>query len=1126
MADSWEEKFMRLQEDNLALKKKFNDKKEEVKQTNVQLTKIENLLKLKDKLDAQNDGTGYMSSLMRAENEKLIKKLYTEKAEAEGNAKKLEAQNKKLRETLKQRKARITVLEGQVKRNGGRPASASKGVVSSPTRAAASGGGADGEEEAVARAASNAKLGDLVTRLGSRLENAEQTLTRVREENRKLRAERDEMRGTGADADDMAAAGARNAISIEPRSGEKASLQLQRELQDTKAQLHLLQTRYDHLEAKARAQTELQQGSFDQLEDYNKQIRRLRGVLQDLQSDKIAAEARAANLDEKESELRELREQNANYEQKIKTLCESPFISDAYKKQDSAQRLAEYERNERTTRLKLEHLQETAQNHHAALVAMKDQCQELKIAKESAEAERDEYKSQLSTSEAGNNVLKDKMTLYAGDDGVDVHELEKALTIVKRRDDPTPDMSHLGLEAVEGDVSQLANGPDAVPALKRKVKELYDLNQQMRYELDRTEDMRKAQVAINKELHIELTSLQQLKDTEAKDLVLKVKDLEGLAARRLARVGTLEAQVKQQLYSVKMGHKGKALLPGLAEGDEDDATAGGDTLLEELGGADNLGADENIVEVWVKEAALDENGEFGNPGAPTFVIIDFFNFESEATPVLEGRKPQYDFASTYRINMDDFFLKFLATQTLVIELSQVQGADFELIGRAAIPLFSLLQTRPKIALEHEPLLSPRNGLSIGSVHVEVRLAVPVDQLYQLFLDQHPEERAHIDRVLTDRYGPDAQLAAANPAALSAEVMHASEDPVQRLHNEIEVLVYNAQGLPPRDRTDGQAPSTYVHYQLLNFQDTFTPAISDTFDPVYEHKERFPFPTNPAMLGLLTEGMRDGGDGPCLELTVLDDIEDEDGDPHIGTARVPLAPLCEGDEIHARLSLISSSDAMVGTLRVVVRWRHPFATEADSGPDALSARDVSTLLNRFSPVQDGQVHWKAFLGWVQPTLMVKTALERIRQFVERSRITKGLNADEIFSGINDHFTAQDLVSTSAQWQLGVTADEWTAVFNHLDVDGFGSVARSELIKYVGSKRFYEAQLEAKVVAHVQGLRPGTVQALFEAEDTQGSRRVTREQFKLVLKQIGFKLFEEPDRPALLQVPDRRYDGAPA
>ena len=84
----------------------------------------------------------------------------------------------------------------------------------------------------------------------------------------------------------------------------------------------------------------------------------------------------------------------------------------------------------------------------------------------------------------------------------------------------------------------------------------------------------------------------------------------------------------------------------------------------------------------------------------------------------------------------------------------------------------------------------------------------------------PKERAHIDRVLSERYGPNSVLpsaaAAAQPAALSAEA-HATEDPAQRLHNEIEVLVYNAQGLPPRDRTDGQAPSTYVHYQLLNFQ---------------------------------------------------------------------------------------------------------------------------------------------------------------------------------------------------------------------------------------------------------------------------------------------------------------------
>ena len=65
-----------------------------------------------------------------------------------------------------------------------------------------------------------------------------------------------------------------------------------------------------------------------------------------------------------------------------------------------------------------------------------------------------------------------------------------------------------------------------------------------------------------------------------------------------------------------------------------------------------------------------------------------------------------------------------------------------------------------------------------------------------------------------------------------------------------------------------------------------------------------------------------------------------------------------------------------------------------------------------------------------------ALLDVQNFVERNRITQGINADEIFNGINEHFTAQDLVNTSAHWQLGVTPDEWTAVFNHLDVDGFG------------------------------------------------------------------------------------------
>lgn len=71
--------------------------------------------------------------------------------------------------------------------------------------------------------------------------------------------------------------------------------------------------------------------------------------------------------------------------------------------------------------------------------------------------------------------------------------------------------------------------------------------------------------------------------------------------------------------------------------------------------------------------------------------------------------------------MDDLFLRYLGTEGLVVELNQARAADFELVGRRCVPLSGLLTSRPRIILQREPLLSPRNGTVVGYVHVEVRL---------------------------------------------------------------------------------------------------------------------------------------------------------------------------------------------------------------------------------------------------------------------------------------------------------------------------------------------------------------------------------------------------------------------
>lgn len=70
--------------------------------------------------------------------------------------------------------------------------------------------------------------------------------------------------------------------------------------------------------------------------------------------------------------------------------------------------------------------------------------------------------------------------------------------------------------------------------------------------------------------------------------------------------------------------------------------------------------------------------------------------------------------------MDDFFLRYLGTEGLVLELNQARAADFELVGRRQVALSGLLSSKPRIILQREPLISTRDGAVVGYVHIEVQ----------------------------------------------------------------------------------------------------------------------------------------------------------------------------------------------------------------------------------------------------------------------------------------------------------------------------------------------------------------------------------------------------------------------
>ena len=77
----------------------------------------------------------------------------------------------------------------------------------------------------------------------------------------------------------------------------------------------------------------------------------------------------------------------------------------------------------------------------------------------------------------------------------------------------------------------------------------------------------------------------------------------------------------------------------------------------------------------------------------TFVTVDFFNHDTKYTDVANGFKPQFDTIFSFKNNVDDFYLKYLTTDFIIVEIFAVitgSSSRTEKIGEAKLPLTDVL----------------------------------------------------------------------------------------------------------------------------------------------------------------------------------------------------------------------------------------------------------------------------------------------------------------------------------------------------------------------------------------------------------------------------------------------------
>lgn len=376
-------------------------------------------------------------------------------------------------------------------------------------------------------------------------------------------------------------------------------------------------------------------------------------------------------IEELQERVTELNQKNRSLEDRIARLCEAPFISDAFGQHEARMTLEEAVRERETFQSKIDHLQEAVRTHYSALVSLKQQAAKLREEKEDAERIAEEFRVKYSELETGTSLLQDKVRLYSGEDGVNIEDLEKALTVIKRRTEAVGRLNFL--EDPEGEETL------TLPLLKRKLQDVQIMNLNLTKEVERLESMLKLQSNINQDMKKELESLFRKKEKDKSELGQRASDFEELALRRLQKIHALEAQVREMVYAISkkknVDRSAFKQAHGLSNLQEESVLtsdiASENALLNELfeEGNGDVNPDENMLEVWIKEANVKEG--VVHVSSSSFVVIDFFDYESQTTSLLTGNKPHWDFAATFKITVDDFLLRHLATDVITFELNMV-----------------------------------------------------------------------------------------------------------------------------------------------------------------------------------------------------------------------------------------------------------------------------------------------------------------------------------------------------------------------------------------------------------------------------------------------------------------------
>lgn len=476
-----------------------------------------------------------------------------------------------------------------------------------------------------------------------------------------------------------------------------------------------------------------------------------------------------------------------------------------------------------------------------------------------------------------------RLDFFLNESSTDIEDLDRALAIVKSKDDK---------EALKQQFEFLLPLDDTSISNQAELRALKAVNADTALELDKARKMLDLEHALTREFKAKLTNSEEKNLQMKREYELQLEDLNKTIDEKHRRIIQLQKQFENIVYGT---HQIKITDDSVV--DPRTGFMSASAAAEPFQG--NLARGENLMQMHLLRLDITEDGRgFFKTTAPSlFVTLDFFDFETNCTKVHTGLRIPLNHTCNYKVQVNETFLRYLLKGYMLIEVHQAIGSTFHTVGLSHTRFAHLLDDETVAAGRKFPMAvqifsSSDPSAILAVLHFWVRFQVPMDRAFRLY-----RERLK--------------------ALKSIQGEQVDSDDLSQI-KEMNGLTVHVQSIDTqlfkRQATGMTAPSLFVSYQFFQEPEHATKTVKNSLQPVFDSRQVFLVPETDELDRYL--------ENTDLRFLVVDE-DDPEIDNYFGIATLQLQDLRAGTTAAQNLSLLDASGDIVGTLHVSWEWQRPY-----------------------------------------------------------------------------------------------------------------------------------------------------------------------------------------------------------